>query len=460
MTYGGGGAAGREVRMNHYAKVKDAMENITLPFWKRAMAVALTGTLAFTLCPASALADEAADQPQPVIEAADQAIDTVATVEEVAVAAVADQPQADAPATNPDQPATPGTSDETNPGTTPETPDPGTTPGGSTNTEGDKKPEATKPQPKPKPVLSFKTAARLAGAKWQKAAVSTKTMLSKTMGKKVTTKPLAAIRIYNNCKNITGSVAYRVYMKNKGWSKAVKNGKTAGNGKSKNAIQAMKISLTGELGKQYNVYYRVYLTGLGWTGWGRNGAKVGAPKLANVKAYQVKLVKKSNKKTDKKYNTKDNRTKALVTTRFGTEMKNQMSMAAKAQGQKSSTKWLILVDTSKNRVEILKGEKGDWIVKKYWKCTTGASRTPTVLGKFTIKDRGKVFGSGYSCWYWTQFHGNYLFHSILYNPGSMRSVQDGRLGINASHGCVRLSLANAKWINKNIPRGTKVWIYK
>ncbi|WP_334296422.1 L,D-transpeptidase [Mediterraneibacter catenae] len=70
-----------------------------------------------------------------------------------------------------------------------------------------------------------------------------------------------------------------------------------------------------------------------------------------------------------------------------------------------------------------------------------------------------VFGSGYTCWYYTQFYGNYLFHSVLYNPGSMSSIQDGRLGINASHGCVRLSLSNAKWIYDNIPSSTKVVVY-
>ena len=76
-----------------------------------------------------------------------------------------------------------------------------------------------------------------------------------------------------------------------------------------------------------------------------------------------------------------------------------------------------------------------------------------------MKSRGKAFGSGYTCWYWTQWSGNYLFHSVLYNPGSMTSVQDGRLGIAASHGCIRLSLANARWIYQNIPRGTKVVVW-
>lgn len=134
-------------------------------------------------------------------------------------------------------------------------------------------------------------------------------------------------------------------------------------------------------------------------------------------------------------------------------------MLSKAQSYSSNTKWLILVDTKANKVGIYYGSKNNWTEKKYWSCTSGAASTPTVKGSFTVQSKGLAFGSGYTCWYYTQFYGNYLFHSILYNPGSKTSVQDGRLGINASHGCVRLSLANAKWIYDNIPRGTKVIIY-
>lgn len=136
------------------------------------------------------------------------------------------------------------------------------------------------------------------------------------------------------------------------------------------------------------------------------------------------------------------------------------SMLRKAQSYGSSTKWLILVDTKKNKVGIYSGSKNNWIQAKYWSCTSGARRTPTVKGTFTVKGKGLRFGSSsYTCWYYTQFYGNYLFHSVLYKPGSKTTIKDGRLGINASHGCVRLSLSNAKWIYDNIPKGTKVVIY-
>lgn len=41
----------------------------------------------------------------------------------------------------------------------------------------------------------------------------------------------------------------------------------------------------------------------------------------------------------------------------------------------------------------------------------------------------------------------------------MSVITDGRLGINASHGCVRLNINHAKWIYDHIPRGTKVVVY-
>ena len=134
-------------------------------------------------------------------------------------------------------------------------------------------------------------------------------------------------------------------------------------------------------------------------------------------------------------------------------------MAVKAQGYSSATNWLLMVDTRQNKVGVYRGRSGNWNEIYYWPCTSGAASTPTVKGQFTVRGKGLAFGSGYTCWYYTQFYGNYLFHSVLYRPGSQSSLVDGRLGINASHGCVRLSLVNAKWIYDNIPIGTKVVIY-
>lgn len=63
---------------------------------------------------------------------------------------------------------------------------------------------------------------------------------------------------------------------------------------------------------------------------------------------------------------------------------------------------------------------------------------------------------GYKCWYYTQFKGNYLFHSIIYNLDG--SIRDGRLGMKLSDGCIRLAKVNAKWIYDNVPAGSTVYI--
>ena len=88
----------------------------------------------------------------------------------------------------------------------------------------------------------------------------------------------------------------------------------------------------------------------------------------------------------------------------------------------------------------------------------GAPATPTVTGEFAVTGKGYSFGNGFTCYYYTQFYGNYLYHSVLYYQNSFR-VMDGRLGMHLSHGCVRLDIDNAKWIYDNIPYGTKVVIW-
>ena len=152
---------------------------------------------------------------------------------------------------------------------------------------------------------------------------------------------------------------------------------------------------------------------------------------------------------------------AKTTGKYVTESERLMNERVTNGWYSSATHYLILVDTSRNEVGIYNGtgNAGSWNMVKLISCTSGASNTPTVKGSFTVGSRGIVFGDGYSCWYWTQFYNDYLFHSVLYYPGSQSHVMDGRLGINASHGCVRLEIQNAKWIYDNIPSGTKVIVY-
>ena len=99
------------------------------------------------------------------------------------------------------------------------------------------------------------------------------------------------------------------------------------------------------------------------------------------------------------------------------------------------------------------------------KCSTGLNKTPTPKGTFS--------GSPVARWgyfpkfkVWAQYlyriNGHILFHSVLYNSQNESSLIQGsvyKLGTPASHGCVRLSVEDAKWIYQNCPAGTRITVY-
>lgn len=139
----------------------------------------------------------------------------------------------------------------------------------------------------------------------------------------------------------------------------------------------------------------------------------------------------------------------------GTEAIN---MWQRAQSYSSSTDYLLLVDTNTCKTGIFTWNGSMWDYLCYWPCSPGAPSSPTVKGVFTVQAKGYSFYAfGSLQYYYTQFYGDYLFHSITYNLDG--SIQDGRLGMQLSHGCVRLDTSQAKWIYDNIPAGTTVVIY-
>lgn len=141
-----------------------------------------------------------------------------------------------------------------------------------------------------------------------------------------------------------------------------------------------------------------------------------------------------------------------------------------AETQTSKTRYLVTVDRDRHQVRIYKktGHNGKtakkWKCIKKFRCSVGKKHHRTARGETVIGKRGPSYTSGVNkLYYWTQFRGHYLFHSICYKAGTSRptrnNIRDGRLGKDISHGCVRLALGNARWINRNIPTGTKVKVY-
>ena len=95
-------------------------------------------------------------------------------------------------------------------------------------------------------------------------------------------------------------------------------------------------------------------------------------------------------------------------------------------------------------------------------CSTGAS-TPT--GTFYTPDKWRwlrMMGPSWGQWV-TQISGDYLFHSVYYNStnnnNSLSVSAYNNLGKQVSHGCIRLTAGDAKWVYDHCALQTKVIIY-
>ena len=99
------------------------------------------------------------------------------------------------------------------------------------------------------------------------------------------------------------------------------------------------------------------------------------------------------------------------------------------------------------------------------KCSTGRKGTPTPKGTFTDTAPGARwhFFKKFNCWAQYAFYiqGDIMFHSVLYSQkgGKVTQSSVNHLGSRASHGCVRLSVEDAKWIWNNCPSNTRVEVY-
>ena len=127
----------------------------------------------------------------------------------------------------------------------------------------------------------------------------------------------------------------------------------------------------------------------------------------------------------------------------------------------SRTRYLIYVNKKSRYVTVYKGKRKNWTIIRRMRCSIGKPSTPTPSGTFRVSSKVSHFGEskGYSVWYATGFIGtSYLLHSVVCYRGTKR-VSDGRLGKAISHGCIRMSMGNARWMYGTIPRGTTVYIH-
>ena len=132
----------------------------------------------------------------------------------------------------------------------------------------------------------------------------------------------------------------------------------------------------------------------------------------------------------------------------------------------SPTNYLIAVSRYDFETTVYQGSRGNWTPVRIMGCTVGETGSRTPSGTYKIESKGYSFSGpknaaypDYTCYYYSGFIGStYMFHSVLYQPGTFNII-DNSMGEDVSHGCIRLLLDDAEFIYRNIPLGTKVYIY-
>lgn len=126
----------------------------------------------------------------------------------------------------------------------------------------------------------------------------------------------------------------------------------------------------------------------------------------------------------------------------------------------SNTSYLINVNLDNQKTYIYKRKDGNWNLIRTCPCSTGISGEDTPCGSFSVQEKGDWFFSEkfeQGGKYWTQITGDILFHSVPF-ARDKKTILDYTLNSPASHGCIRLSVDDAKWIYSNVPRGSKILI--
>lgn len=144
---------------------------------------------------------------------------------------------------------------------------------------------------------------------------------------------------------------------------------------------------------------------------------------------------------------------------------NEVILAENLKSGSGKLPYYIKVNRLKNCVTVYTYDKnGDYTVPvRAMICSTGENQS-TVMGEFEIGVKyrwlylyGDVYGQ-----YISGFYGDFLFHSVPYEQKSadtLKADEYNKLGQSVSMGCVRLAVADTKWIYENCDAGTKVLVF-
>lgn len=135
------------------------------------------------------------------------------------------------------------------------------------------------------------------------------------------------------------------------------------------------------------------------------------------------------------------------------------------EGEKDETvSYRVRVNKTRNCVTVYKKDNDGEYTKavKSFVCSVGYNAP---LGTYETSDRytWKIVNGNVWSQYATRITGNVLFHSVTYSEKSKSTLiakYYNQLGMAASAGCIRLMVADAKWLMEHCPPGTEVEIYE
>ncbi len=132
-----------------------------------------------------------------------------------------------------------------------------------------------------------------------------------------------------------------------------------------------------------------------------------------------------------------------------------------AKGYKSTSEYLIWINTTYQRVNVFTGSQGNWKLDRTFLVGTGRNGHNTPVGVYTVTYRQ-------TDWTTSTYHvspvvrfkqgSGLAFHSRKYNPRGTRMI-DPSIGYPISLGCIRMYDEDIDWIYNVIPKGTTVVVY-
>lgn len=272
-------------------------------------------------------------------------------------------------------------------------------------------------------------------------------------------KRLEAIKISLDDSSFNGNVEYSTHIQDIGWQNYVSNGEVSGTQSQSRRIEAIKIRLTGDIANYYNVYYRVHCQQFGWLDWASNNNISGTIGGSfRVEAVQIKLYPKG---AGGPVNTEKSSISFVDKNVFKVCYDGNGKLCEDAESLIGKTgSYILRVNKGTNVVTVLvsNGEGVYNIAMKRFVCSVG---NDTPIGTFytPAKYRWKeLIGPSYGQ-FSTRIVGGILFHSVPYNKMNNQTLSArmyNQLGTTCSHGCIRLTCGDAKWIYDNCPLRTRV----